>query len=128
MKKLIALLMLIAAAGVCGYRLWTPSVPSENSLRDTAGIEATALSIQLAERGYRVQCRIVNHLRQFAEQVVLEVALVDANGNTLAANPLAGTSALAPGETRELAVFVPAPTVASNAGAKVKTSLVRWRN
>jgi hypothetical protein len=126
MKKRVAIVVLLAAAGVWGYRLGTAPGSGESALRDTGGMETTALSVQPAERGHLVLCRIVNQQERFAEQVVLRVALMDATGKTLAVNPLVGASAVAPGETRELAVLVAAPPHAGPVRAQVETSLVRW--
>jgi hypothetical protein len=118
----------LVALLVWGQQLWHRFVPGERSLRDTAGIEATVLKVDPTGRGYRVQCRIVNHRQQFAEQVVLRVALAEASGKILAVNPLVSASAVAPGETRELSVLVPTPAVTTNAGSKVEVSLVRWKH
>jgi hypothetical protein len=129
MKKIIAIVVVVAALFVWGSRLWPRFAPGENSLRDTTGIEATVLKVEPTERGCRVQCRLVNHRRQFAEQVVFQVALVETNGKILAVNPLASAAAIAPGETRELPVLVPTPKPTVNpAGATITISLVRWRH
>jgi hypothetical protein len=129
MKKIIAIVVVVAALFVWGSRLWPRLAHGENALHDTAGIEATVLEIEPTERGCRVQCRLVNHRRQFAEQVVFQVALVETNGKILAVNPLASAAAIAPGETRELPVLVPTPKPTVNpAGATITISLVRWRH
>lgn len=128
MKRIAAVLVLVVASAVWGYRLWSPTVPTGQSLRDIAGIEGSTLSIQVAKHGHRVVCQIVNRRQQFDEQVVLRVALVDAAGRTLAVNPLASASTIAPGEARELIVMVPSPAETSKVSAEVMVSLVRWKN
>ncbi|HEU5125519.1 MAG TPA: hypothetical protein VFW05_15810 [Verrucomicrobiae bacterium] len=46
--------------GVWGIQLWQKVAPTEESLRDTAGIIATVISVQPVEHGYAVGCRIEN--------------------------------------------------------------------
>lgn len=126
MKTLAAIVVAGAALALWGHQLWPRRAPNQQSLRDTAGIEATALAVVPAGNGYRVQCRLVNRRQRLAEQVVFQVGLIETDGRTLAVNPLASASALAPGETRETAVFVPATATRASPTAVVEVSLVRW--
>lgn len=124
---MVAFLVVIAAFFVWWPRLRQHLASREHALRDTVGMEARVLKVGPTGGGYRVQCRLVNHRRQFAEQVVFQVAVMDTNGKVLAVNPLANASRISPGEARELSVLVPATTAGTDVGAKIEVSLVRWR-
>jgi hypothetical protein len=126
-KACLAVVVILIALCVWGRWLWHPSPHSENALRDTSGIEVTALKIERVEGGFRVACRIANHRRQIAEQVVFQVSLIGSNGEIVAVNPLAVAAAIPAGEIRELTVPVPASFEVSNVSARAQASLVRWR-
>lgn len=126
-KAWFAAIILLLALCVWGKWLWHPSTHSEEALRDTSGIEVTALKVERAQDGFRVACRIANHRRQFAEQVVFEVSLLGPDGKIVAVNPLAAAAAIPGGETLELTVPVPASPETSSVSARAQASLVRWR-
>lgn len=71
-------------------------------------------------------CRMENRSIRVAEQVVFQVAVLNAAGESLAVNPLASASALVPGEMREIPVIVPAPTAFTHVNVKAHITLVRW--
>lgn len=127
-KTWLAVSVLLVAICVWGRWLWQPATLSEESLRETAGIEVTALRLEMTDGGFRVTCRIANHRPQLAEQVVFQVSLITSNGAIVAANPLAAASAIPANESREVVVLVPAAMTAPDVTAKAQTSLVRWRD
>lgn len=127
-KAWLAAIIVLIALCVWSRCLWHPRPHNEEKLRDTSGIEVTALGIKPVAGGFHVACRIANLRRQYAEQVVFQVSLVGPDGRILAVNPLANASAIPAGETRELAVLVPAATEVSNVSPRVQTSLVRWKD
>jgi hypothetical protein len=127
-KKLAAAVLVIAVAlGIWKRQLWPTGSPSEASVRDTAGVTAAVLSVQPAERGCRLLCRIENRRRDTAEQIVLLAEIVESSGRVIGSNPLISVPGMAPGETRQVAVLVPLSGIASNIEGRVAVSLVRWR-
>ncbi len=126
-KAWFAAIVLLLALCVWGRWLWPASTHSEETLRDTSGIEVTALKVERAQGGFRVACRIANHRRRVAEQVVFEVSLLGPDGKIVAVNPLAAAAAIPGGETRELTVPVPASPETPGVSARAHASLVRWR-
>lgn len=126
-KACLATIIILMALCVWGRWLWHSSPRSEEALRDTSGMEVTALKLEPAQGGFRVACRIANHRRQLAEQVVFQVSLLGPDGKTVAVNPLASAAAIPANESRELTVPVPAPLEVSNVSAKAQVSLVRWQ-
>lgn len=128
MKKIAAVLVLVVAAVVWGWQLRSGGGISEADLRDTSGVVVEVVTSRSTATGIEVVCQVNNQTERHATHVVLDVTVVDAEGNLLGRNPLAGVQDLSPTATREVAVLVPSSGAVSKASAMVKTSLVRWRN
>lgn len=127
MQKWVATIILLAAAGLWGWRLMPSRAPGESALRQTVGMTAEVVAVRPDSRGVAVTCRVTNTTPRAAEQVVLRVMLVNAQGQTLAANPLASVANVAARESREAVFFIPIQEQPPNARAQVEISLVRWR-
>ncbi|HOX56330.1 MAG TPA: hypothetical protein P5205_07410 [Candidatus Paceibacterota bacterium] len=127
MKKWAATIVLLAAAGVWGWQLLPGGAPSESELRQTGGITAEVMTTRARPQGVEVSCRVSNATARVASQVVLRVALVDAQGQTLAVNPLAGVSEVVASHAREARFMVRFSGPGTDARAQVEVSLVRWR-
>lgn len=127
MNKWTATVVLLVAIGIWAWRFLPGTAPSESDLRQTAGVTADVVSYRATPQGVEVTCRVSNTTRRAAAQVVLRVALLDANGETLAANPLASMADLAPGQSRETPVLVTFHGPQAAVQAHVEVSLVRWR-
>jgi hypothetical protein len=117
----------LLAVGIWAWRFLPGTAPTESDLRQTAGVSAEVVSSRATPQGVEVTCRVSNTTGRVAAQVVLRVALLDANGQTLAANPLAGVADLAAGQPRETLVLVPFHGPHAGVKAGVEVSLVRWR-
>lgn len=126
-KNAAALFVAVAALCIWGRQLWPSYASGEAVLRDTAGIVAAVLEIQPVRGGCSVLCRVENHRKQEAAQIVLNVAVVDSTGHTIASNPLISVAALAPGKIREIRAYVPSPNASRNVSAAATVSLVQWK-
>lgn len=126
MNKWAATVVLLMAVGIWAWRFLPETAPTESDLRQTAGVSAEIVSSRATPQGVEVTCRVSNTTGRVAAQVVLRVALLDANGATLAANPLAGVANLAPGQSQETPVLVPFHGPHTGVKAGVEVSLVRW--
>ena len=126
MKKLAAVLVLVAAVGVWCWRLG-PTTPTESELRETDGITAEVLATRLVPQGVEVTCRVSNATANRANQIVLCVTVSNEQGQTLASNPLVGVADLAAGKDRNATILVPFQPARANVTAQVKVSLVRWQ-
>lgn len=113
-KARLAVVVATLALGIWGWRFWQCSLPTESSLRDTAGIHVAILKVHPSENGCRVDWLITNRSKRFAEQVVLRITLMQSNGHVLGAHPLVNAAALAPDETRELTVLFPVRVSSTN--------------
>jgi hypothetical protein len=76
---------------------------------------------------WRVTCRITNTTARTALHVVLRVGLKNGSGQTLATNPLASVSDLAPSQVRESVFMVPVRELPPDTTAVADVSLVRWK-
>lgn len=128
MKKTAAVVVLVVAAVVWGWQLRPGRGVSEADVRDTSGVAVEVVTSRSTPTGIEVVCRLNNRTERHATHVVLDVTVVDAEGNLLGRNPLAGVQDLSPATIREVAVLVPSSGAASKGSAMVKASLVRWRN
>lgn len=126
-KKLLALLVFLASAGVWYWRLAPTHSPTPDALRQTAGITVEVLSTRLAPPGVAVTCRVGNATSNTAEQVVLRVAVTDDHDTILAVNPLASLTGLAAGQSSNATFRVPLTSTSPNLQARVSVSLVRWQ-
>ncbi|MCP5528645.1 MAG: hypothetical protein H7A47_17785 [Verrucomicrobiales bacterium] len=128
MKKGVATVILLLAVGLWAWRFLAGTELSESDLRRTAGVRAEVVASRATPRGVEVTCRVSNPTGRGAAQVVLRVALVDTNGQMLAANPLAGVADLAAGQSREARFLVPLSQPLATVRPDVAVSLVRWRD
>jgi hypothetical protein len=127
MKKWAATIVLLAALGVWLVQVLPWRAPSEADLRETAGVHAEVLATHRTAHGVAVSCRVSNTTTRTALHVVLRVALKNGFGQTLATNPLASVSDLAPGQMRESVFMVPVRELPPDATAVADVSLVRWK-
>lgn len=128
MKKWVAIMVLLAAAGIWAWRLLPGGAPTESALRQTAGVSAEVVSARAVPQGVEVTCRVSNTTARAASQVVLRVALIGADGQTRAANPLAGVTELAGRQALEARFVVPFTGTRAEVRPRVEVSLVRWRD
>lgn len=128
MKKFVAVLVLLAAAGIWFWRLAPERAPTESELRRTAGVTAEVTATRPLPQGVEATCLVSNSSPRRAEQIVLRVSLRDADGQTLAANPLASVAELAAGQAREARFVLPCRPPANGGRAEVEVSLVRWKD
>lgn len=127
MKPWAAIIVLAVGAGIWGWRLMPTGAPTESELRRTAGLNAEVLATRALSRGVEVTCRVSNATVRTAMHVVLNVALQNAAGRTLAANPLASVADLAAGQSRDAVFLVPFPAPTADTRAHAEVALVRWR-
>jgi hypothetical protein len=127
-KKYFAVLVLLVAIGIWLWRCAPSNSPSEADLRATTGINAEVVATRATAQGVIVTCRVRNTTTRAAAQVVLNVVLQDARGQTVAANPLASVADLIAGQTRGVDFVVPVRESQSDCRARVEVSLVRWSN
>jgi len=127
MKRWAAIIVLLLAAVVWAWRLLPRDAPTETELRRTAGVTAEVLALRPSPRGVEVACRVSNTTARAVAQVVLNVAVTDAQGRALAANPLATVADLPGGAHRDAAFLVPVRPPTSDARGRVEVSLVRWQ-
>lgn len=100
---------------------------NEESLRDTAGVEARMTGVRPAQQGVAVGCVIENQTARQAGSVVFVVRLEDRQGKTLAANPLGNVLELKPHESRAVRLFVPVEGgLPDFYKLVIEVSLVRW--
>jgi len=128
LKALLAVLVVLAAVCVWTQSLRRSGTPDLQALRDIGGVTNTVVGVQRVAHGYQVQCRLINARKQPAQQVVMRASLVGVDGQTLAANPLAGAANVAPGESREFSIFIPLEASLTNLRAQTAISLVRWQH
>lgn len=130
--RTMLIVTIIAALGAAGIGAWLwqgggATAADEAALRDTDGIEVTALDARPTDRGMLVRCQVANRTDRPARSIVLQVELVDADGDIVAANPLANALNVRPGEQRELAVVVPGGSArTARLRPQARPSLVLW--
>lgn len=126
MRKLAAVLVLVVAAVVWGWRFWPAGTPTEAALRQTTGLSAEVMTMRNVPQGVEVTCRVSNATARATAQVVLNVTLNDGRGARLAANPLVGVAEVPAQAARETVVLVPLRQPPTDARAQVEVTLVRW--
>lgn len=127
MKKWLAVVLLLVATATWCWRCVPGGAPSESQLRQTTGISAEVVGCRAAMQGMEVTCRVSNATSRTAARMVLNVGLSNAQGQTVAANPLAGVADVAAGLFRDAVFVVRTPAPQTQLRAHVEVSLVRWQ-
>lgn len=126
--------VLAAVILAIGVMTWIRLLPakgrvSEDSLRDTTGIEMEVGDMDASPGGVSVAVHLHNRTERVAASVVFTVEVVDGAGRTLMVNPLGNSLNLRPGESRAFDVPIPVPPDADPAAAssaRGRVNLVRW--
>lgn len=126
--------VLAVAILALGVMTWIRLLPtkgrvSEDSLRDTTGIEMEVGDMEASPGGVRVAVQLHNRTERAAASVVFTVEVVDGAGRTLLVNPLGNSLNLRPGESRAVDVPIPVPPATDSAAdnfARGRVNLVRW--
>lgn len=128
MKQWTAIIVLLAAAGIWGWRLIPAGAPTEKSLRQTGGLSVQVISTRATPRGVEAACRINNAAPRAADQVVLRLELKNSQGQVIAANPLAAVANVAAGHSRDAVFLLPSRAAPPGHHVDAEVSLVRWRD
>lgn len=126
MKKCLAAFLILTATAVWFWRCAPGGTPTESELRQTTGISAEVLGTRAAVQGVEITCRVSNATTSPAAHVVLNVCLNNAQGQTLAANPLAAVRDVPAGAFQDATFLIPLREPHPEAQARVKVTLVRW--
>jgi hypothetical protein len=125
-EKLLLTGTLVVAIGTTMYHLSRRTGLSD--LQQTEALAVRVVDTQFSPRLCRVHYEIENQAARMADSVVLRLDVFDAQGSTIASNPLVHITKLAAAEKRTTLAQLPLPPNRQPNTATLTPVLVQWHN
>jgi len=126
-RTLLAGLIALGAIGVWTWHLASADSFDARQFRQTDSVEAVVIDTRSTTDGCTLTARLTNRAETQARHIVLTARLLDANGRSVAVNPLLAVQRLAAGQSRTIDVPFPSGKWDGQMNGAIEVSLVRWK-